>query len=305
MTPEEQAALDSQVAAAAKEEELAFNAGFEGPETTSTDEDPPTEPIVPAEPEAGVTTDIEVPPTPEPPAPVYAQILADEYKEVLTKARSVDEIRAGMEKLRGDAFGKLGGLERTLKQIQESEASGAPIEVSQEDLKEIEAEYPDLSKSLQTVLTRVLGKVKAGRSAAPLTPEQLAAAVDPIVTQRVEADREAYRKEQALERLTDRHEDWREVIGAPGTSTEYRKWLSTQDKAYAHQILSSQDPREIAKSLDKFKAIPKAPVKVQTQTTRSQRLAEAIPAKGGGSAPAAKRASTEEDEFNAGYAERR
>lgn len=235
-----------------------------------------------------------------------AKISAKQFQELVSKASTVDEIRSAVEKLRGDAFGKLGGLERTIRQLQDGTAAGEPIVVSAEDLAEVNAEYPDMGKTLAKDLTKILSKLK-GTGAKGLTPDVVMEQLNPLLQQRDEAVRKAVKdelaQEIAIERLTDRHENWREIVGPKGSNTEWRQWVAKQDAAYATEVLNSWNPRVVGKSIDRFlEEKAKAP-KSQTPapSTRSARLAEATPAKGGSGAPHKPKALTPEEELEAGF----
>lgn len=234
--------------------------------------------------------------------PSLAKITEAQFQDLLSKANSVDEVKQTLEKLRGDAFGKLGGVERTLKQIQEQSTSPTPVAISKEDLAEIHAEFPDLAANIEKGLTRVLGKIKGG-SSAPIDVDAKIAERDAKWEAQRAIDRESDRTARALERLADRHEDWSDVIGAPESKTPFRTWLAAQDATYADSVNRTDNPIVVAKALDMFKAsLQKKPTVVPNgNDARADRLKEAIPAKGGASAPAQKRALTAEEQFELGY----
>lgn len=289
-----------------REAEAAFASGYEGTVVTSTEPPPPAD--------ATVTTvdQTDVPKTDVPKdAPVVepsVSITESQFKDLLTKVNSVDEIKAAVEKLRGDAFGKVGGLERTLKQLQDATPAGHAIEVSAADLAELESEFPglNLGPSLAKGLTRILGKLRGtGAPVVGITPEELHAQLNARAQQDAEF-REEERKRQAAERLTDLHEDWQQVVGPVNSQTEFRAWLKGQGAEQETAFLNSWDPRFIAKTLTTFKSTKRAPSlapkpAASGKDLRTQRLAEAVPAKGGGMAPAKSKVNEEELAFEAGY----
>lgn len=294
---------DEQLQAQLKEETEAFESGFTGTVVTPT-ETPANEKA--EEPEPKVEAAV-APAEPVVPAPVS---LSDaQIKELLAKVGTVDELKGGLEKLRGDFFGKAGGLERTLKQLQESTPIGQPIEVKAEDLAELEAEFPglNLGPSLAKGLTRVLGKLKGTGTATPgLTPEEIDARIAAKSKADAAAMIEEERKRNAAERLTDLHEDWQTVIGPPDSQTEFRTWLKGQGAEKEQTFLSSWDPRYIAKTLTTFKESKKVVPKPQPKPggSRAQRLAEAIPAKGGAPPATPVKRNEEEEAFAEGFANR-
>lgn len=292
MTPEEQAADDARVAAetAEREEAEAFEKSFAPEPTTLTTETPA--PVVKVEEPEPVTV-------PEPvPEVKYAQITEQQLSDILSTAHSVEEIKAALEKTRNDAFGEMGGLKRTLKQLQEATPAGEPIVVSAEDLAELKEEFPEMTDKMAKGLTRVLAKVKGTGKAAVLDQ----AALDAAMATKLAEGRETITKEQAIERLTDKHENWREIIGPKDSPTEFRTWLKTQEAAYAATVLETWNPREVAKAIDKFqehqkkKPAPPAP----KPGSRAARLEEAVPSRGNPT-PATPREQTEQEAMVAGF----
>ena len=280
--------------------EALFESGYTGAPT----ENPPpdSQPPVVSEPEVAAAPK-EEPATVVPPTDAQLQ-------EVLAKVKSVDEMKSAIEKLRGDAFGKLGGLERILKQLQES-TTGQAIEVTAADLSELETEFPglNLGPSLAKGLTRVLSKVK-GPAGKMLTPEEVTAQIDERLKHEALV-REEERKKEAVERLSEEHEDWQTVIGPPDSTTEFRTWLKGLGEERETAFLSSWNPRYVSKVLSEFKVSkkpsnvpptpPTQPVNGSGKDARQQRLAEAVPAKGGGLPPAKSRKTEEEAAFEEGF----
>jgi len=314
-TPDQGSPFVEMTAEELAEAEKAMEAGFSGTayeeptgDTPPVSSESPIEnaeeaPPVVAE-NAGEAPAAETPPVEE----ESPKISAKQFQDLVSKASTVDEIKSAVEKLRGDAFGKLGGLERTIRQLQDSTAVGEPIVVSAEDLAEVNAEYPDMGKTLAKDLTKILSKLK-GTGAKSVTPEAVMEQLNPLLQQRDEAVRKAVkdevRQEIAIERLTERHENWREIVGAKGSNTEWRQWVAKQPAEYATEVLNSWNPAVVGKSIDKFLETKAKAPKVTPPSTRSERLAEATPAKGGSGAPHKPKALTPEEEFEAGYASAR
>jgi hypothetical protein len=294
---------DEQILARQQEEAAAFESGYSG--TVIPPTDTPAD-DTPKEPEAKV----EVAPTAEPVAPAPTSLTDAQIKDLLAKVGAIDELKGGLEKLRGDFFGKAGGLERTLKQLQESTPMGQPIDVKPEDLAELEADFPglNLGPSLAKGLTRVLSKMKGtGPAVTPgLTPEEIDARIAARGRQEAAVLIEEERKRNAAERLTDLHEDWQAVVGLPDSQTAFRTWLKGQGTEKEQAFLSSWNPRYIAKQLTAFKESTRVAPKPSPNPndTRAQRLAEAVPPKGG-AVPMPKSKRTEEEEaFEEGYKNR-
>jgi hypothetical protein len=281
-----------------------FAEGFN--ETTTSDntlEDVTAKPVVIEHPPVQETKEFEAPPIPEPDV-VYAKITDAQFQKLLNDVAGAQDARTAVEKVRGDAFGKIGGLERTIRQLQESTPVGQAITVKAEDLASF-GDMPDIAVKLAEDLTKVLGKFK-GTSPAPVVIDQEAenVRITTLVDQRVAKERLAIEHKFALERLADRHEDWETVVGPPTEATPFRTWLHAQGVAYETNVLQSWDPRVTAKALDTFKAQSKKTVTVPPKSPvneRAQRLAEAAPSKGHAPAPQRPKAKTLTEEFNSGF----
>jgi len=268
-------------------ESAAFDEGYAGtlaPPSTET-----TPPVVETTPEVVVT--------PVEPAPDYVQITKAEWTKMLADTGSVTEIKQEIAKRFDTTFGKMGSLEHTLTQLQHATPIGQPITVSEEDLAELKADgFPDLTASLAKGLTRVLSKFKGTGAPAPI---DLTAQVEPLVQQRIQSAHAEWEAKLAIERLTDLHPDWREIAGPKDSQTDYRTWLATQPDGAT--VLESSNPREVAKSLTRFIESKKVPEPTPKPTGRSQRLAEAVPARGGSGAAPVHAALSEDDEFEKGF----
>jgi len=306
MTVEEQAAADTQaLETATVEEEAAFNLG-------STDVPIPPTVVAPPVVEAvkeGVLEPVIVETVP---APVPYQVSEAQILDLVNRAKSIDDMSVTLSKVHASVYGelpgKLGGLERTLREIQANTPVGQPIEVSDKDLVELQEDFPELSIQLAKGLTRILSRFKG--TAQPAVASQ-AVNVDEIVARanqaadvRVAQAREATMRQVAVDRLTDKHENWQEITGAADATTPYRTWLQAQQPAYRAHILATWDPREIGKSIDAFqvyeteaKKTAAKPGVVKGQDARSQRLAQAIPARGHAPAPVQAGELTEEQAF--------
>lgn len=239
--------------------------------------------------------EVTVPPEPE---VAYAKITDAQFAQVLRDLDSVKETRSSVEKVRGDVFGKLGGIERTLKALQESTPVGQAIVVKAEDLESF-ADMPDIAEKLAGDLSKVLGKFK-GTSAPVIDHDAETLRLTQLVEARVAQERVAIEHKAALDRLADRHEDWEQVVGAPTQQTPFRTWLTKQGAAYETNVLQSWDARVTSKALDAFKAQAKKAV-IPVPNDRAQRLAEAAPSRGNAPAPARARAKTDAEMFADGF----
>ena len=284
-----------------------FNSGFE--ESTGT----PTEAAT-LTPEAKVEsdptkTDEVIPEVTAELAPELtpATVTQEQLNTLLVKSRSVDELTATLTKFKDDTAGRMGGLERTIKELIASTPTGDPVEVTAADLAEFGKEFPDLAPKLAKDLTAALAKKG-------ITKKTETVAAPPVdVTAMVQSALaiEAVKLEQRMaeEHLVDLYgTEWKTITGHKDSTTPYRLWLNSQPADYREKLLTTNSGVQIAKSIAKFqdyekaeaakKVVPKPAPKVAS--TRPQRLSEAVPPKGG--APASQPvAKTDLDEFHAGF----
>jgi len=284
----------------AADEALAqFEAGFSGkdlPEPTEKpNEPPPATEEVKTEPEAEKAEEPEVVE-----APKVATVTEEQLNRLLAYGTTIEEIKTAMEKQFGTAFGKMGGLERVIKDLQSSTPVGQPITVTEADLEELKGEFPDLTDKLAKGLTRILSKFK-GTGTAPATFDETQ--ITPIVEQRVNEAKVRIKEELAKEQLADLYPDWQEIVGPKDANTKYRQWLLKQPVEYQKKIAESWSPYVVADSIDRFREATEKkapPVKPTPKDQRKERLAEAVPQRG---TPGVKATPSDEEQFLAGYNE--
>jgi hypothetical protein len=234
-----------------------FEAGFDSGSTET-----PTEETKPAAEEA--------PKEEAAPEPKYAQITEAQYQDLMAKAASVDK-----------AFGKIGGIERTLATLQTP--SGQSIEVSADDFAELREEFPELAELQAKGLNKVLGKLKG--------PASDPAAIDKLVGDRV-ADVRKQLIDASLDAIVDG--DWVTEFNSP----ECQTWMNSQPEN-VQALAASDSARDAARFLRMYqasKAKPKPEPKPEP-STRKQQLEAAIPPKGTGGHPS----SPKENAFAAGF----
>ena len=229
-------------------------------------------------------------------APKYAQITEDELNDLKARAAKIDEIKATQEKSFGTAFGKIGGIERVLQQLQAMPTLG---ELSQDDFVELKEQFPELAEMQVKGLNRALAKLKATAPAAgidPLRVEELVQERIGTAMQKAEVDKRA----EQVTALDADHPDWRELVAKP----EFEVWKATQPTRFQKTFSKTWDADFLSDAFADFKASlnkPKpaaAPAPVVPQSTRKDRLAAAVNPRGtGGHAPG----PSEDDDFNAGF----
>lgn len=247
---------------------------------------------------------------PEKVEPPLAKVTEEQFNKLVATATTVEELKAGLEKLRGDAFGKLGGIERLVKQFEKMTDSGLEIQLTDDDFAEVDTEVPMLTKPLQKLLTKIVKNAKVKVPAAQSVDiESLQTKFNETVDAKVKETASKLWQDFQTQLVTDRFPDWRQTVA----KKEFHAWLAEQDKespGYQDRFLTSWDAREIGGVLKKFNAHTEAekaktqtppakpPKKVVTQTnTRTQRLLEAIPAKANSTTPRPKGPISEEEAF--------
>lgn len=233
----------------------------------------------------------------------YVQIRKSEWEQILTQSAAVADLKQEMGKRFDTTFGKMGGLERTLTQLQQATPTGEPVVVTEEDLAELRADgFPDLTKSMAAGLTRVLSKLKGTGTSAPI---DVLGQVQPFITQALAAQQAEFAKSQEherRERLTDMHENWQEIAGPKDSQTPYRQWLAQQPNGA--QVLHSDNPRDVGKSITAFLTEEKRKAALKPAAGRQQRLAEAVPAHGGNGTTPMKTQPSDDEQFEAGFKQR-
>lgn len=305
------------VDAKAEADELAgFEAAIEGTEleedskaTDAVEESVTTEEVTDesAETDTGVEQKEEsASSTPQPPS-----VTNEQLQELLATAGSVKELTDGLKKLRDDAFGKIGGIERLIKQAEKVTESGLDLTLTDEDFAEVDSEVPMLTKPLQKLVNKILKQAKVKVPTAEALDvnalrDQFHAEVEAKM-----AERELNLNRSFEERLlTDRYPEWKETVVTP----EFKTWLANEDKVspgYQRTFMESWSAREIGGVLKKFNAhqdaenaktpSPPAPKPKTTPSSQSrvERLKEAIPPKASSVTPKPKGPLTEEEAFEA------
>jgi hypothetical protein len=217
-------------------------------------------------------------PTPEPspaPAPEFVQITREEWEATRQRAAKVEEIEATHRQRFDQAFGKLGGLERKLAELQQATPAGEVVQVSEADFEDLAKDYPELAALTAKGLTKALGKFKGGG----MDPE----ALEKVVSERIQAARASDRAELIDSTLnailgTD---DW----VSEGVNTEAYKDAAKLMRSFArHRNAPAPTPTP---------APTPAPV-----SARERQIAAAVPPRGDGGHPPG---PSEDDEFNAGF----
>jgi len=216
------------------------------------------------------------------PAVEYAQLTKAEVEELKARAALIDQIKAAQEQGFNKVFGHIGGLQRQLK----GAAAGEKLEVSDDELKEIEADFPVLGKAV-----RHLVKLQGLPTAAAGVDDER---VNALVAERLTATEQKFEK-----RLLARdHPDWEQVVATDG----FRAYAASLKPEEQQQLATTWDADFIGGHLSKFKASLKKPASAAAPapdpgSIRRSRMSAAVVPRGNGAGPAA----SDEDEFLAGF----
>ena len=300
---------------ASAEEQAGFDAAIEGVDLPKTEEVKEDGTEVAQEVEQKEDDKKEEKKEPEKVEPALAKVTEDQFNHLLATATTVKELTEGLKKLRDDAYGKIGGIERLLKQVERSNESGLDLTLTDDDFKEVDNEVPMLTKPLQKLVNKILknAKVKVP-SIEPVDIDAVRQTLAQELEEKMQKARvEDYQRNQR-DMLTDRFPDWQETVA----KQEFHTWLAAEDKlspGYQDRFLSSWNAREIGGVLKKFNAHQEAAEKAKTQAPppvkskpkatpspsndRKERLKQSIPPKASSSTPTPKGPLTEEEAFEA------
>lgn len=237
-----------------------FNAGFEQNATETPHAPNPAEEVAPI---------VE--------SPKYAQITEEQYQDLVNRSALIDEMKAAQEKSFGTAFGKIGGIERVLTQLQ-SAPSG--VEVTADDFEELRAEFPELAELQAKGLSKILGKLKGAGA-----PD-----IDKMVSQQVENLMPRLKIDFALDSVVGG--DWVKERN----SQAFMDWEKSQPAEI--QQLAHSDELSDAKRMLQLYVDSKKPTQTAKPSPRKQQLEAAVTPKGTGGPSAS---PTADDDFSSGF----
>lgn len=231
-----------------QDEEAAFDAGFEDDTTAAPTETPAEQQDTDTQQEASTAPAA-------PAAPEYAQFTKAERDELMA-------LREQAQKQFGTAFGKIGGIERTLQQLN----SGAQVEISQEDIDALKDDFPPLAAALEKV--RNLRALPGGG----VDQEQLAS----LVAEKVSAVEQKFE----LRLLSKDHPDWQQVDKDPA----FGAWVAAQPDEFKQTLAQaslSYDSAVVSNAMTMFKqsrkAAPATPAADPAAARRSRMSAAVTP----------------------------
>ena len=258
-----------------------FDAGFAGTET----ETPPPKS------EADESTTANPEPTPEPvatPAPEIVNLTREQFERLNTAADKLSELEATVRKQFDTAFGGMGALKQMVQKLQTETPAGQPLELSDEDFKELREEYPELADHTVAGLRKIFGRFKGTGSAFD------AEAFDKKVEERVSAAVSEARRET----LEVMFPDWEQEV----RTESFGSWLNGQPED-VKALAASNKVTDAARMLRLYEKAKVAPPPARTQTPAPNRAfarttAAAVPPRGDGGHPPG---PSEDDDFEAGF----
>ena len=233
--------------------------------------------------------------------PKYRQVTEEEFADFQTASTLIKTLGADPAKRLDQAFGKVGGLERTLKELQAATPHGYAVEVTDDIVADISAEFPEIGAGTLKAFKVFASKLKG--TAAPAT-------VDPkVFEEQMRTVASDHMRTLQIEALREDYPNWLEIVGTKDSTTPYRKWLSEQPADYQTKLTSTDSALVISKSLQKFEAAQAAAkviadkaaadaLKNKTPSARQKLLESAVVVRGAGGTPPGK---SEDDEFNEGF----
>lgn len=226
-----------------------------------------------------------------------AQVPEDEYRKLVEGVARIEGIEASLEKQFGTAFGKIGGIERVIDQLKSSAPAGGKIELSEEIVADLAAEFPEMAKLQFKTLQKLVDTINTTASTINPASQDAAQPSAPVIDEA--AIERRVRRAITEETLNEFDEKWKDTIGLPDgegkiPDTPFRQWLGKQPKEYQTRVRSTYSATVLTDALTKFKA---AQTKAQG---RREVLDAAVEVTGsGGQAPNA--GSTDNDEFDEGF----
>lgn len=197
-------AADEEVQAGATN---AFQAGFD-----SDDDEAPTETPAPA------PSPAEPAPTPAPsPEPKYVQITEDDWNSIRTRAAKVDEIEATWSKKLDTAFGKVGGIERKLAELQTATPQGEALQLDEADFADLKDQYPEIGELTLKAMNKALSRIKG-------TAGVDSEALNKQLESKLSEATAAIRRELEEERLEDVLPNWKQEVNTPA----FDAWITAQ-----------------------------------------------------------------------------
>jgi hypothetical protein len=213
-----------------------------------------------------------------PPEPVVEdpKVLAGmTEKEIADLLGEIPKYRKQIDNLAGNN----GKLNAALQKLQQETPKGEAVVVTDDDMSEIRANFPEFADMTKGALNKILGRLNTRGAGPAQTPDDYVALAK-TAAQEVATNE---RVKTHIELLDGLHPGWSETIGLPDKDgaipeTDYRKWLATQPADYQARLSASNNAFEIGSSIKSFNEAKDASAK--KQQLNKQRLANAVQPQG-------------------------
>lgn len=276
--------------------EAAFGAGFDDTPPAPAAKVVETPVAEPAKPAA-------VAPAPVPEKPQYVRLTKQEWDNAKASVLKVSSLESQLAKLTGSIPKAEQIVQQAIAAIQAQTPAGQAVEVTDDDVAEIVADFPDLGGSVKKALQKVAGKLRGtGAAQSPTQPVDIGAEVEKVLTGR---------EKQALE---ENHPTWRDIVGAVNVSAgdqipetnPFRQWLATQSADYQKKINDTNSPAVVQNAIERFLAAkpaqaPPSPKPPDRGAARRAVIEDAITPRADGNPPPLNSPQSAEEAFATGF----
>jgi len=224
----------------------------------------------------------------EPAQVEYVQLTKTEYEELRARTALIEDLKSTQERSFGTAFGKIGGIERTIQQLQ----SGNRVEIDQEDIDALREDFPPLAAALEKI------RSLRGLPGSGVEPDQIEAMVNDSLA-KAGQQREGRFERRELRRLARAHPDYQQI----DQDSAFSEWVAKQPAEFREDLAEASsiyDSDVVIDAMTKFKQSRRAaPDNTGTDpaSARRSRKEAAVTPRGSGT-PAA---SDPNDDFDSGY----
>jgi hypothetical protein len=226
------------------------------------------------------------------------EVTEDEFNTIRNKANLVDELNNRLTKTHDTAFGKIGQLEQTIRELkQRSDEAPARTPLTKESFSKL-AEYLD-DEEMAEALAADLSSLQLGGSSSEsafdkeafnASIEEKFAAMSQEFAAAYEQKADATAKDFETKLLTIQHNDWREIAA----SEEFAAWKGTLKDEARETLDNAWDGVVLANAFTSFKQWKSK--KAEVAEKKQQRLEDGIqPARSSG-----RNQTPSDDAFNQG-----
>lgn len=214
---------------------------------------------------------------------IYEAMTDDELKAVFDKARMVDELNERLQKTHRDAFGRIGGLEQTIREMKETaKAQPQAAQLSREQFKHLSDYLGEDDDGLLEALVGDLSALQLGIPLAPNLDVESRFAEEQARIQAMQQEHEhklvAMQRDLETKLLGFQHPDWQDYNTDPAKAQAFIDWQMTLTEQDRHKIAEASqnwDGRTLANALTKYKEY--AAKKAEHEQQKQARLAGNTP----------------------------